>query len=276
MSGQDILVVVDGAATVAGRFAPVAALVRRCGGRITGLYATGLPISAYGDLAGWGQVVDVYMASQRAEAGKAEAAFRQEMARLRLAGDWFYREADMAQSVIAAARLHDLIVLGQPDPSAPGGALGLRPEEVVLASGRPVLVVPYAGSFAELGKQVLIAWNGTREAARALHDAMFLVERAEAVTVLEVDPLFGDAGLPDLTAADVVAALKRRGIAAAAESTVSDGIPIGDVILSRAADLGADTIVMGAYGHSRLREFVLGGVSRSLFQEMTVPVLMSH
>jgi nucleotide-binding universal stress UspA family protein len=164
--------------------------------------------------------------------------------------------------------------MGQPDPDA--GTNGLRPGEVVLAAGTPALLVPYAGEFAELGRRVLIAWNGTREAARALHDAMLLIEGAEAVTVLEIDPPDDDEGDPDLRASHVIAALKRRGVAAKAETTVSDGTPVADIILSLAADLTADLVVMGAWGHSRLREFVLGGASRGILKEMTVPVLMSH
>jgi len=105
---------------------------------------------------------------------------------------------------------------------------------------------------------------------------MFLIERAETVTILEVDRPGSDGGAADLSAADVVAALKRRGITAKAEATVSDGTPVADIILSLAADLSADLVVMGAWGHSRLREFVLGGVSRGILKEMTVPVLMSH
>jgi len=277
MSCQDILVVIDTPAAVAPRLAVAAILARRFGARVDGLYATGYPLTAaYGDIAGSMQLVESFMNAQRDEAAKAEAAFNVELARLQLTGEWLFREADATQSVIALGRLHDLVVIGQPDPDADGGVLGLRPEEIVLATGRPVLVVPYAGNFAELGRRVLFAWNGTREAARALHDAMFVLEKAEAVTVIEVDAADTDAGLPDLTAADVAAALKRRGIAATAESAVSDAVPVADILLSRAADLGVDLIVMGAWGHSRLREFVLGGVSRGFFREMTLPVLMAH
>ena len=138
-----------------------------------------------------------------------------------------------------------------------------------------MLVVPYVGEFTGFD-HVMIAWNGTREAARALFDAMFIIERADAVTVIEVDSPGGAGAPPSHLAEDVVAALKRRGVEAEAEPTVTDGTPVADIILSRAADLTADLIVMGAYGHSRLRELVLGGVSRSFLQEMTVPVLMSH
>lgn len=271
---QDVLVVIDNEAGVRRRMVPLAALARRRELRLTGLYVTGVPSQAFADLDGWAQLFDAYMTAQRAEAVKAERAFRQELGRLKLSGDWHTRETDMTAGAVALARLHDLVVLGQPDADA--ATNGLQPAEIVLAAGRPVLVIPYAGDFTEIGRHALVAWNGTREAARALHDAMFLIERADAVTVVEVDRPGGEDGLKDLAAADVVAALKRRGVAAKAETAVSDGTPVADIILSLAADCTADLVVMGAWGHSRLREFVLGGVSRSILQEMTVPVLMSH
>jgi nucleotide-binding universal stress UspA family protein len=272
---QDVLVVIDTVASLPRRLKLVAALAKQADIRITGAFVTGLPGSAaFADLQGWAVMVDAYMTSQRDEAAKAEAAFRSEMGQLKLAGEWLFREADLTESVTTLARLHDLVVLGQPEPSEP--VIALRPEEVVLAAGRPVLVIPYAGDFSEIGRHVIVAWSGTRESARALHDAMFLIERAETVTILEVDRPGSDGGAADLSAADVVAALKRRGITAKAEATVSDGTPVADIILSLAADLSADLVVMGAWGHSRLREFVLGGVSRGILKEMTVPVLMSH
>jgi nucleotide-binding universal stress UspA family protein len=275
MPGLHVLVVMDTEASVKHRLTPVAALAKRTEIRLTGMYVTGLPATqAFADLDGWAQLADAYMTEQRIEASKVERAFRQELASLHIAGDWHCRETDMTEGVIALARLHDLVVMGQPDPDA--GTNGLRPGEVVLAAGTPALLVPYAGEFAELGRRVLIAWNGTREAARALHDAMLLIEGAEAVTVLEIDPPDDDEGDPDLRASHVIAALKRRGVAAKAETTVSDGTPVADIILSLAADLTADLVVMGAWGHSRLREFVLGGASRGILKEMTVPVLMSH
>jgi nucleotide-binding universal stress UspA family protein len=274
MPGKDVLVVVDTEASVARRLPLVAALAKRSDIRLTGMYVTGLPVTtAFADLDGWAQLVEAYMTAQHAEALKAERAFLAEVARLRLAAEWHCREADMTEAVIAHARLHDLVIVGQSGPDAMLNAL--RPGEVVLAAGRPALIVPYAGTFTEIGRRVLVAWNGTREAARALHDAMFLIDGAEAVTVLEIDPP-GDEEDSDLRAVHVVEALQRRGVPAQAEITVSDGTPIADVILSLAADLTADLVVMGAWGHSRLREYVLGGASRGILQEMTVPVLMSH
>jgi nucleotide-binding universal stress UspA family protein len=276
MPGKDILVVIDNAATAARRLATAAALAKRFEARLTGFFATGLPAAtSFGDLASGAQLVDAYMAAQRDEAVRAEAAFRQELGRLQLTGDWLWREADITESVTTVGRLFDLVVLGQTDPDADSPVPRILPEDLVQALGRPVLVVPYVGEFTSLG-HVMIAWNGTREAARALFDAMFIIERADAVTVIEVDAPGAAGSPPSHLAADLVAALKRRGIEAAAESTVTDGTPVADIILSRAADLTADLIVMGAYSHSRLRELVLGGVSRSFLQEMTVPVLMSH
>jgi nucleotide-binding universal stress UspA family protein len=277
MACQDILVVIENAAAVAQRLAPVAALAGRFGARLTGLFASGFPISAiYGDAAGWTQLVDAYFEAQRREAAAAEAAFRQGLTQYKLAAEWIYREADETGSVIAEAALYDLVVLGQPNPDAgTGGVFGLRPQEIVLGCGRPVLVIPYAGDFADVARRVLVAWNGSREAARALHDAMPLLEDTEAV-VIEIDPPAAGAGPPMVAAAAVAAALSRRGVSATAETTTAGDIGVENLLLSRAADLSADLLVMGAYGHSRLREFVLGGVSRGIFRHMTVPVLMAH
>jgi nucleotide-binding universal stress UspA family protein len=277
MPGRDILVVIDNAATAAHLLAPAAVLARRFDARLTGFFPTGLPsATSFGDLSSGAQLVEAFMTAQREEAVKAEAAYRQELGHLQLAGDWVTREADFGESVTALGRLYDLVIVAQANPDVPSPAPRMLPEELVVGVGRPVLMIPYAGDFAEFDRHVLVAWNGSREATRALHDAMFLIERADAVTVIEVDPPSSAPGYPDLGIADVIAMLKRHGVEAAAVPTVSGGTPVADVILSRAADLSADLVVMGAYGHSRLRELVLGGVSRSVFQEMTVPMLMSH
>jgi nucleotide-binding universal stress UspA family protein len=278
MPCQDILIVIENAAAVPHRFAPAAAIAARCGARLTGFFASGFPVTAaYGDVSGWEQLVDAYLEAQRREAAAAGAAFREALTQYKLAGDWIFRESDETGSAIAEAALYDLVIVGQPNPDAGlTGAIGLRPEEIVLSCGRPVLVVPYAGEFPDVGRQILAAWNGSRESTRALHDAMFLLADADAVTVIEIDPPAPGAAAPAATAAQIAAALTRRGIAAKRETETAGDIGVGDLLLSRAADLGADLLVMGAYGHSRMREFVLGGVSRDIFRHMTVPVLMSH
>jgi len=145
---------------------------------------------------------------------------------------------------------------------------------LALGVGRPVLIVPRYGTFETVGERVLVAWNGSREATRAVHDALPLLKLASSVTVLSIDPEH-DTG-DRIPGADIALHLARHGVAAEGMSTVGLDISVGDLLLSRAADLGADLIVMGAYGHSRVRELVLGGATRHILQHMTVPVLMSH
>ncbi len=181
----------------------------------------------------------------------------------------------MVQNAVLHARHADIAILGQNDPDHPPVAPHLS-ESVLLGAGRPVIVVPYAGSFDTVCGTVLVAWNTTREAARALNDAMPILARAKKVTVLSINPPSGEMGRPVWPGADISLHLARHGATAEASSTVSGDIDAGNTILSRAADFGADLIVMGGYGHSRQREFLLGGVTRTLLQHMTVPVLMSH
>jgi nucleotide-binding universal stress UspA family protein len=123
---------------------------------------------------------------------------------------------------------------------------------------------------------VLIGWNASREATRAVSDAMPLLSAADVVTVLTIDAREGPDAHGELPGADISLHLTRHGVKAEIERTVSAGIPVGDVLLSRAADLGADLLVIGAYGHSRVRELLLGGATRSILHSMTLPVLMSH
>ncbi len=145
-----------------------------------------------------------------------------------------------------------------------------------MAGGRPVLVIPYAGEFGAIGRRVLVAWDGTREASRALHDALPVIAAAKTVIVMTVRTDEASAERIRLSLERVVQHLNRHGIPAQSEDALRGDIPISDVLLSRAADFDADLIVAGAYHHSPLREALLGGVSRELLQHMTVPVLMSH
>ncbi|MBV8888573.1 MAG: universal stress protein [Alphaproteobacteria bacterium] len=204
-----------------------------------------------------------------------EQRFREGLHPHGLHGDWHpLAESDGAE-LLMMARTADLVVIGQvaPELRVPSG---FRPEDIVELCGRPLLVVPYAGSFPSLGRRVLVAWDGTREASRALHDALPLMAGAEAVTVLTVRTQQGDLDRGDPSLDRAVRHLERHGLAARAEETVRGDIAISDVLLSRAADLGADLIVAGAYHHSRLREALFGGVSRELLQHMTLPLLTSH
>jgi nucleotide-binding universal stress UspA family protein len=181
-----------------------------------------------------------------------------------------------AAALIELAKSVDLTIAGQRPPnSRSDGASRFRPEDILLATGRPVLVVPYAGTFETVGKQILIAWDGTPEANRALHDALLLFAEPEA-TVVFVGSHERDLDQHRPALQRVVSHLRRHGIAANLEDTLRGDLAVSDILLSRAADLAADLIVAGGYHHSQLREALLGGVSRELLAHMTVPVLMSH
>lgn len=189
--------------------------------------------------------------------------------------EWRHVKGEVPDAAMMHARHVDLSIVGQGLDDRGEGADGLVDlvEGLLLGSGRPVLAVPSYGTFQTLGERVLIAWNATREAARALNDALPIMSRAKQVTVLSIDPREGERRAPG---ADISLHLARHGVKVEAATAYADDLDVGDVLLSRAADLGADMIVMGGYGHSRTREIVLGGVTRHILKHMTVPAFMSH
>ncbi len=175
------------------------------------------------------------------------------------------------------ARYADLVIIGQRNPDEPNPLLPEGFEEsLLIGTGGPVLMTPYTGKDVKVAENVLVAWNGTREATRAVKDALPLLTRARKVTVMTIGPRPAGAESPDASAADLARFLSRHGIHAETVFDANIAIDAGEWVLSRASDLGAQLIVMGAYGHTRLRELILGGVTKTLLNEMTVPVLMSH
>lgn len=203
------------------------------------------------------------------QAARVRAGFEDSCRRAEVLFEWRQQEGDAMRILPEQARYADLAVVGQGSAEGLDAVAMQLPERTVLASGGPTLVVPNAGRFEQIGRHVLVAWNGGREAARAVGDALPLLRRAEQVTILEIDP----ADETGQSAVDLATRLARHGVEVSAEHTVSAGIGVGDVILSHLAERGCDCLVMGAYGHSRLREIALGGATRSVLETMTVPVL---
>ncbi len=170
------------------------------------------------------------------------------------------------------ARRFDLAVVGQAQPEK-GAAEELMIEGALFESGRPVIVVPYIQKQGLTLERVMACWDGGARAARAIADAMPLFERAKAVDLVIVT----EHGKHDeITGANMSEHLARHGVTVEVKRIAKGDIHVQDAILDYVADSGADFIVMGGYGHSRLREFILGGVTRSILASMTVPVLMSH
>lgn len=283
---KDILVHLDEGPRSVSRLKIAAALARREGAYLTGLYVIDIPGSDlfYGagmPFAGGGGM-DQLVGSLRAEAvARGEAAgqgFRDTLREGALEGAWRLVEGETSALLALHARYADLTILGQPNDEEPykGTSADAVLVNVMLSSGRPILAIPYAGTFETVGTRVLVAWNASRESTRAVNDALPLLRTATKVTVLAVNPERGIDEHGDVPAADICLHLARHGVKAEAAHTVATDISEGDALLSYAADIGADLIVCGGYGHSRAREMVFGGVTRTLLQEMTVPMLLSH
>jgi nucleotide-binding universal stress UspA family protein len=170
------------------------------------------------------------------------------------------------------ARRFDLVVVGQAQREG-GASDELIIEGALFESGRPLIVVPYIQKRGMTLDRVLACWDGSRTAARAIGDAMPFLERAKAVDIVIVAE---ERKSDEITGANMSEHLARHGVRASVKRIAKGDLAIEDVLLSYAADSGADFMVMGGYGHSRLREFILGGVTRGILASMTVPVLMSH
>jgi nucleotide-binding universal stress UspA family protein len=181
--------------------------------------------------------------------------------------------AGVGEQFARIARRFDLSIVGQAEPEA-SAAEEMIAEAALFESGRPVIIVPYIQKAPLKLDRVMLCWDGSRAATRAIADAMPLLERAGRVEIVIVANERGKRD--EIEGADMGAHLARHGLNVEVKRTVLGDIDVADVILSHAADAGSDFIVMGGYGHSRLREFVLGGVTRSIFRSMTAPVLMSH
>lgn len=278
MEIRNILVHVDGTERARARIQLAANIARKTDAQVTGTFA--IPDPATGAYMAGGYVpVEIFEEQRtraREEADKASRLFEEIVDKAGMRSEWRVEDGDVATVLARHSRYSDLVVVGKGDPDDP--VRFPHPElggDLAMSCGRPVLIVPNSGNFADVGKRVLVCWNASREAARAVQDALPLLDRADKVTLLAVNPTrTGDHG--EIPCADIALHLARHGIKAEATSTTADGIEVADAILARASDLGVDLIVSGAYGHSRTREWVFGGVSESLLRNMTVPVLMSH
>ena len=180
--------------------------------------------------------------------------------------------AEAADSFARTARHHDLVVIGQARPECE------VPEELIVnaalfESGRPVLIVPYIHNAGLKLDRVMVCWDGSRMAARAVADAMPLLKRAGAIDVVTVETKERH---NTLAGADIAEHLAHHRLKVELKPLVAPDIDVPNAILSFAADTDADLIVMGGYGHSRLREFILGGATRGMLESMTVPTLMAH
>lgn len=209
---------------------------------------------------------------------KIEAAFRAKLDASGVSYEWrtFVSPSGAgAQSVLETARTCDVIIARQNDArDQEDNSADI--ETFIMESGRPVLLLPYATTRIAPVKRALIAWNGSKEAARAAFDALPLLKVAENVEIFSVDPPDAPRQSPELAGADLAAALSRHGVKVNLHTESNCPIPTAEAIENRLSDEGVDLLVMGGYGHSRWWEMLFGGVTRSLLDTMTAPTLLSR
>ncbi len=223
-------------------------------------------------------IIETVIREDRQRGRELRAVFETAVARLGVHGEWRTEGGFASIEAATQARYADLVIVGQRDYRVGSTVMPpLRPEEVALAAGRPVLVLPRVGCPPAIGKRIVLGWNASREATRAANDALPLLTRAEAVTIVVVNPdrkLISAHGEEPGT--DIALHLARHGVKAEVKLISDcDGEP-GAALLLAAAQANADLIVMGAYGHSRSRELILGGATREALHHMTVPIFLSH
>ena len=276
MTYKTILVHLNDSRRAEAVLAPAAQLATRFQSHLIGLHVhAGVPASpipmasrALGSIA----------AAERKNSDAIADTFKRMTSNKQFVAEWKLRKVphvDLASVVMEHGRAADVIVAAQTDPDWDLSPLLDFPERLALESGRPVLVIPYAGRYSSIGRRVVIAWKAGRESARATFDALPLLRGAESVHILEVKDR-ADAQSTVGPDTSIAAALARHGIKPEVRTSFASDISVGDEILSRAADLDADLLVMGAYGHSRFREIVFGGVTRHIARHMTLPTLFSH
>jgi nucleotide-binding universal stress UspA family protein len=277
MAYKTILVHCDVSRGTAGRLRIAADLADRFGGHVIGLYVRrAFQAPAFTDA---GPAMDslyrTYETTVRAEEAMATAAFRDAVGNKGLSSEWRVADGYVDEILAAEARVADLVIVGQAEPDSPPTTTPADlAEGIAMAAECPVLIVPYIGAAKPPGKTVMLCWNDSREAKHAATAALPLLVAADKVIVLIIDPK-ADRSREE-PGADVAVWLARHGVKVTVQRDSAADSDVGGVILSRAADHDIDLIVMGIYGHSRLRERVLGGASRTLLASMTAPLLVAH
>lgn len=278
MALKDLLVHVDGSRRSAARLDAAIALAARHNAHLIGIYVLTYPrIPGFIRVELGEEVLRHQAEAIRAAAEQAERDFNNRIGNNGVSGEWRLVDGPAPEMLALHARYCDVAVVGQRDPEGDEAAAAAEmPDRLILSVGRPVLVIPNVGDYPVIGERIMVAWDASRLATRAVHDALPLLERSRHVSVIAINPQGGVEGHGMIPSADICLHLARHGVNAEAQHLYADDVDVGDMLLSRAADQAIDLLVMGAYGHARWRELVLGGATRHMLQHMTMPVLMSH
>ena len=274
MSYRSIVVHLDTGERAHPRLELALRVAKQFGAHLTGMFSVFVPDRrSFYVMAGSAEYYSSQEKVRTERRAAIERLFHAELSRAKVDGDWVTTDECANLAVPRRGRTADLIIASQDDPDDPEAYVGDHfPENLLMSTGRPVLMVPYVGAFPSLGSEVMVAWDGSREATRAVHDALPFMQHAKKTTVVTVN------GRKDEPAgADIAAVIARHGVKVEVINIdATGGASIGDTLLCHAPDLGANLIVMGAYGHARWQELVMGGATREILKSMTLPVLMSH
>ena len=277
MTIRDIQVHVDNDTACSKRVKVAADLATTVNAHLTGVHIRrSFPFPAYSMVPTSGDVLEVYHEILEDHESKARTVFDETIGQDNTKTSWRSLIGSLSYHLANEARYADLLVLSQPDPSDTLSLNDGITDEIIMSAGRPCLLVPHQGSSDSFGDSPLIAWDGSREASRAVHDALSLLEKAGKATVIIVEPERADPNFGDLPGTVISEHLARHDVNVKVEVSRGGLQNTGDTILTYVDAYGHDLIVMGAYGHSRWREIVLGGATRKILTDMKVPVLMSH
>lgn len=221
-----------------------------------------------------GTVIEIQREAQEEQAKATKQLVNATADRHGVAIEWRDAKGDIDETLVAHGYYSDLIIIGQRDPGLDlDTPFSPHPGKAILSAGRPVIVFPKGRKVTTFGSRILVAWKASAPAARAVADALPLLQKAEDVTVMEVTE---DAANHRIAGADIATHLSRHGLTVTLEPFVAPEADAGLLIPARAADLGADLIVMGGYGYPRLWEAVLGGVTRQMLRDQFAPIFFSH
>jgi nucleotide-binding universal stress UspA family protein len=260
-----------------GRVTAAARLAQRHDAHLIGLYVIEVPVlPSYAEAHIPNEIIKAQRAAFAAQAAASEQAFGRIAKQSSIRWEWRCVEDRRIDALSLHARYSDLLVVGQADPGDPDCVSQGLADRLALESGRPVLLIPAAGFDGVIGENVLVAWNTRREAVRAISDAMPLLESARRVTVLSINAKAADPENSGIPAADIGLHLARHGIETETKSLYGAPAAVGELLLDAARAASADLLVMGAYGHSRLVEIVLGGVTAHVLTHTDIPTLLAH
>jgi nucleotide-binding universal stress UspA family protein len=275
---REIVVFIDGRSETGSILEFASVLAKEHGAQLIGVFMKPGPVLTTAETfargKGMGEVDEAHRSELEGIESDHRGVFEDIVRRHGIRSEW-RSLSNFSSEVAVQAYYADLVVIARPAPAGQTASPPGLAESLVLSSGRPIIVFPPRGTVSRI-RRVLVGWNARRESIRAVADALPLLVRADAVEVLVIDHERHSAAHGQEPGADIARHLTRHGARIEVRRVESDGKEVGHLLLSQAAAFGADLLVMGAYGQSRLSEWLFGSVTRTILYEAGLPVLMSR